>query len=159
MEQLNQTYDILELQKMSYDELYNLALWLFQKEPVNKGKQMLIYEILEWQDRNKVKLQPRKKVYLAAKISGLRKEEVAYKYEEAKKIVSSHGYEPVSPWDIKFDHPPTWHEAMRKCIPLMLSCDFYTTIDNHLTSVGVFVEDTIAIWTKFPKIHFNEFES
>jgi hypothetical protein len=140
---------------MSYDELYNLALWLFQKEPANKGKQMLIYEILQWQDQQPK--QKRETVYLVAKVSGVDKREVQHKYEEAKKIVSGHGYYPISP----IDHVPdsaSWHEAMRICIPLMLSCNYYTLVDDPLTTVGGFIEETLAQWTKFPKLHFNEFE-
>jgi len=41
-------YDILELQKMSLGELYNLALW-FKVDTLNKKKQEIIYEILDLQ--------------------------------------------------------------------------------------------------------------
>lgn len=155
MEQITKKYDILELQKMNIGDLYNLCLWL-KIDFTNKNKQLIIYEILKIQEK-----QPdakRDRVYMVAKITGLPKLEVEYKYEEAKKILEIHGYEPVSPYDIEFEKQPTWHEAMRKCIPLMITCEAYTCIDEPHTTPGGLVEDTIANWIRLPKLHFSEFE-
>jgi len=95
------------------------------------------------------------KVYIIAKVTGLAEFEVRNKYENAKVLVQSFGYEPVSPIDFV---PATsdWHAAMRICIPLLLSCDAYTIIDPvHLTPGGL-IEDTIAKWVNLPMIHFSK---
>ena len=95
------------------------------------------------------------KVYIVAKITGLSDEIVAIKYERAKLLVKSFGYEPVAPID--FIPPDTpWHIAMKHCIPLMLSCDAYTVIDEVHTSTGGMIEDTIAHWVRLPKLHFSK---
>ena len=45
-------YNILELQKMTLGELYNLALW-FKVDTLNKPKQAIIYGILDAQQDKK----------------------------------------------------------------------------------------------------------
>lgn len=95
------------------------------------------------------------KVYIVAKVTGLSDEIVALKYERAKQLVRSFGYEPVSPIDYIPANTP-WHTAMRICIPLMLSCDAYTVIDDLHTTTGGLIEDTIAYWTNFPRLQFSK---
>lgn len=150
-------YDILDLQKMELSILQNLALW-FKIDPMNKKKQELIYAILNQQ----VLMNPsessdgkKQRVYLVAKVSGLPVAEVAFKYEEARKIVESYGYEAVIPTDIV---PPNsnWHFAMRQLIPVLLGCDAYTLIDEPHTTAGGLVEDTIANWVQLPKLAFSK---
>lgn len=154
MEQITKKYDILELQKMSLDELKNLCLWL-KLDISGRNKQMIIYDILEFQQ--KLPDIKRDRVYMVAKISGIPKVELDYKYHEAKKILEGHGYEAVSPVD-HVPAPTNWHEAMRICIPLMIGCEAYTCIDEPHTTAGGLVEDTIANWIRLPKLHFTEFE-
>jgi hypothetical protein len=45
-------YNILDLQKLTLGELYNLALW-FKVDTLNKPKQSIIYEILDAQQDKK----------------------------------------------------------------------------------------------------------
>lgn len=45
-------YDILELQKLSLQDLYTIALW-FKVDTLNKPKQSIIYEILDAQQELK----------------------------------------------------------------------------------------------------------
>ena len=96
-------------------------------------------------------------VYLVAKVTGLPEKLVKKKYEMAKAVLKNHGYVPISP----LDHVPTyssWHRAMRICIPLMLSCDAYTLVDEAHTTPGGLFEDTIGGWVNMPKLYFDEFK-
>jgi len=45
-------YDILELSKMSLDDIYNIALW-WKVDTLNKKKQQIMYEILDAQEQLK----------------------------------------------------------------------------------------------------------
>ena len=95
------------------------------------------------------------KVYIVAKISGLPEAVVKAKYDRAKEVVRSHGYEPVSPID--YISPTTdWHTAMRICIPLMLQCGAYTIVDPVHTTPGGLIEDTIGQWVNLPKLYFSK---
>ena len=150
-------YNILDLQKMETSVLHNLALW-FKIDPLDKKKQELIYAILNQQQlmaSHETTDGKKQRVYLVAKISGLPPAEVAFKYEEARKVVESFGYEAVIPTDII---PPNtnWHYAMRQLIPIMLACDAYTLIDEPWTTAGGLVEDTIANWVLLPKLMFSK---
>ena len=150
-------YDILDLQKMELSILQNLALW-FKIDPMDKKKQELIYAILNQQ----VIMNPREttdgkkqRVYLVAKISGLPPAEVAFKYEEARKVVEEYGYEAVIPTEC-VPANSSWHRAMRILIPIMLQCDAYTLVDEPHTTAGGLVEDTIANWVQLPKLAFSK---
>lgn len=96
----------------------------------------------------------KKRVYIIAKVTGLPISEVMEKYEKAKSIIRESGHYPVSP----VDHVPQgsdWVTAMRICIPLMLSCDYITAIDDVNTTAGGLVEYTIAGWLKIPRLYFS----
>lgn len=96
-----------------------------------------------------------KRVYIIAKITGLPEHEVKLKYDNAKLLLESFGYVPVSP----IDHVPIvsdWHTAMRICIPLMLTCDAYTCLDDTHTTAGGMIEDTIGQWVKMPRLYFSK---
>jgi len=160
---LKKQFDILELGKLEFSILNNLALW-FGIDTVNKGKQKIIYELLDEQAKrnasatDEVQTQPatdKKRVYLIAKVSGLPEAEVFLKYESARTVVESYGYEAVIPTDII---PPntSWHYAMRLLIPIMLQCDAYTLIDEPWTTAGGLIEDTIANWVLLPKLMFSK---
>lgn len=102
---LKKQFDILELGKLELSILNNLALW-FGIDTVNKGKQTIIYELLDEQAKRnatatgETQTQPateKKRVYLVAKVSGLPEAEVTAKYENARVLVESYGYEAVVP--------------------------------------------------------------
>ena len=96
-----------------------------------------------------------KRVYIIAKITGQNQLEVALKYQNAKFLLQSFGYEPVSP----IDHVPAdadWHAAMRICIPLLLGCDSYIVVDALHTTPGGMIEDTIAGWVGIPRIYLSK---
>jgi len=171
---LKKQFNILELQQLELSVLYNLALW-YGVDSTNKGKQIIMYELLEEQERRNKDIKSndltdvethcraslpcepdtKKRVYLVAKVSGLPPAEVSFKYEEARKVVESYGYEAVIPTDIV---PPNsnWHYAMRLLIPIMLQCDAYTLIDEPWTTAGGLIEDTIANWVLLPKLMFSK---
>ncbi len=95
------------------------------------------------------------RVYLIAKVTGLNPELVAEKYAKAKALFFGLGYEPVAPTD--HCTPDTeWHEAMKICIPLLCSCDFYALLDDPSTTVGGMIENTIAGWVRIPQLVIEE---
>ena len=96
-----------------------------------------------------------KRVYIIAKVTGLSQLEVSMNYQNAKVLVQSFGYEPVSP----VDYVPLntdWHSAMRICIPLLLNCDAYIVVDALHTTPGGLIEDTIAGWVGLPRIYLSK---
>ena len=166
---LKKQFDILELGKLEPSVLNNLALW-FGVDTVNKKKQDVMYELLDEQFRRNNSTSnvetaihqtlPRKpaykkRVYLVAKVSGLPEAEVTAKYENARVLVESYGYEAVVPTEC-IAATTNWHYAMRQLIPIMLGCDAYTLIDEPWTTAGGLVEDTIANWVLLPKLMFSK---
>jgi len=156
-------YDILDLHKLD-PEVRNALALSYGVDTENKDKRTILMEILDaqsqWNNDNTVAQSPllpiaRRRVYLVAKVSGLPADEVADKYEKARKIVESRGYEAVIPIDV-VPINSSWHCAMRILIPIMLGCDAYTLIDEPYTTAGGLVEDTIATWVQLPKITFCE---
>ena len=99
---------------------------------------------------------PRKtRIYLVAKVTGLPPREVRSKYAAYKKILEESGYEAVIPTE--HVHPDSrWHAAMKVCIPLLISCDYYMTIGEPHTSTGATIEVTIAEWLQIPRAIMDE---
>lgn len=92
-----------------------------------------------------------KTVYLIGKVTGLKPKVAALKYKLAKAICQEHGYDPVSPID-HVDPKATWNQAMKVCIPLLLTCDYYALLDDPGITVGGHIERTIAEWVNIPRI-------
>ena len=173
---IKKIYDILQLHKLEPAVLEALAL-SYGVDTENKKKQEIMYAILDAQSqwnnsglpgvetmpgvetRHALPLQSpasdKKRVYLVAKVSGLPPAEVAFKYEEARKVVEAYGYEAVIPTEC-IAATTNWHHAMRQLIPIMLACDAYTLIDEPHTTAGGLVEDTIANWVQLPKLLFSK---
>ncbi|MCX7100086.1 MAG: DUF4406 domain-containing protein [Methylobacter sp.] len=169
---IKKIYDILELHALEPAVRNALAL-SYGVDTENKKKQEIMYAILDaqsqWNNSGlpgketdghpslliELTISDKKRVYLIAKVSGLPESEVTAKYEKARKLVESYGYEAVIPTDII---PPNtnWHYAMRQLIPIMLQCDAYTLIDEPCTTAGGLVEDTIANWVQLPKLMFSK---
>lgn len=161
---LTRQFDIIELQDMEYSILQNLALW-YGVDTLDKGKEVIMKELMAEQDRRAVcaEFAPsphhptarRERVYLVAKVSGLPTAEVAFKYDEARKVVEAYGYEAVIPTEC-VPANTSWHRAMRLLIPIMLQCDAYTLVDEPHTTAGGLIEDTIANWVQLPKLQFSK---
>lgn len=95
------------------------------------------------------------RIYLVAKVTGLPPREVRAKYATFKKILEDHGYEGVAPTD-HVNPNSDWHSAMKVCIPLLISCDYYMIIGETHTSAGATIEVTIAEWLQIPRAIMDE---
>ena len=91
------------------------------------------------------------KIYIIGKVTGVDQQNLSLKFEVASQRLRIGGYEPVCPLDYVAANL-SWHEAMRICIPLLISCQGYITIDPPHTTPGGLVEETIARWLQMPKI-------
>lgn len=82
------------------------------------------------------------RIYVAGPVTG--KEQLNLPaFEDAAAMLRESGYEAVIP----HDHVPPdaeWHDAMRICIPLMLTCDGVALIDEWSRSEGARLEVFVA---------------
>lgn len=97
------------------------------------------------------------RIYLVAKVTGLPIEEVRRKYAEFKKIAEDFGYEVVVPTE-HVNPTAGWHEAMKICIPLLISCDCYALLDEPYCTTGGLIETTIAGWLNIRQVRIPHFK-
>jgi len=90
------------------------------------------------------------KVYIVGKVTGVPAQDLVRKFDKAKEVIRAYGDEPVSPID-NVDADSSWSEAMKICIPLLISCDAYYCIDKPHTTAGGMIEVTIAGWLGIEK--------
>ena len=145
-------YDIISLSKMEIQELYNIALW-HKVDTLDKKKQAIIYAILDAQER--LLKSDKKRVYIIGKVTGLPRLEALTKFARAKDIIKRMGDIAISPVDC-VPAEADWNTAMKICIPLLLGCDHIYCIDDVHSTVGGFIEKTIAGWLDIVEIkYFN----
>ena len=87
---------------------------------------------------------PRKRIYLAGKVTGLSRYEAAMKFSERQKILEKEGYEVINPLNIAA-WGDDWHTAMRKCIKSLMDCDEAYFMPCWVESKGAFFEREIAM--------------
>lgn len=84
------------------------------------------------------------RIYIAGKITGLDTESVNEKFNTAKLIIKSLGYEPVSPLD-NGCASECWCEQMMSCLPMLMSCDGVYFLSDWKDSDGAKIERTFAL--------------
>ena len=93
-------------------------------------------------------------IYISGKVTGLPLQEVEDKFREAAGIVRHHGAEPVVPiyyccagW--------SWHECMKTCLALLLSCDKIMLLPDWKKSRGAKIEFLVALAAGIPILKYK----
>ncbi|MPL87606.1 hypothetical protein SDC9_33607 [bioreactor metagenome] len=91
------------------------------------------------------------KVYIVGAVTGLDPEEVRAKFMSAEERLKRMGFVPVNPVN-HVEEGTGWVEAMKICIPLLVSCDAVFKLPDYEYSKGSLLELTIA-----RNLEMNEF--
>lgn len=84
-----------------------------------------------------------KTIYIAGKVSGLPRYEVAIKFAAYKQVLQGKGHTPVVPLTL-CNKDDAWHVAMKKCISALITCDEVHLLPCWTDSPGARLEKTIA---------------
>ncbi|MCF8339206.1 MAG: DUF4406 domain-containing protein [Bacteroidales bacterium] len=98
-----------------------------------------------------------KKVYVAGKVTGLPRHEVEARFDEAERQLGQAGYvviNPVKPIDEWMD----WHQAMKKAITLLMSCDEIALMPDWAESKGARIEYYLAHVMEMPMMQLTDVE-
>ncbi len=84
-------------------------------------------------------------MYISGKITGLYLPDAMRMFEDAEKIVSKYGYEPINPItevpkNFKFD----WYEYMKFDIKILMDCEAIFMLSNWKDSKGAIIEHDLA---------------
>ncbi len=84
------------------------------------------------------------KVYIAGKVSNMKRFEALYHFNQAESHLKAAGYKVVNP--MKLVDPDTpWEKAMKICITALLTnCDKICLLDNWRQSKGAVMEHSLA---------------
>lgn len=91
------------------------------------------------------------KVYIVGAVTGIDPEAVRAKFKAAEERLKGMGFVPVNPINHVEEGTP-WVDAMKICIPLLLSCDAVFKLPDYQYSKGSWLELIIA-----RNLEMNEF--
>lgn len=84
-----------------------------------------------------------KKIYIAGKVSGLPVAQTSMKFGKHQQLLMQQGHTPIVPLDI-CTKKDTWHQAMRKCIAALVTCDEIHMLHDWQDSPGATLEHELA---------------
>ncbi len=91
-------------------------------------------------------------VYIAGKVTGLRRWDVIPKFKRAETVLMAMGYKVINPMEI-VPVTCTWSNAMRTCIiEMMKHCNKIYLLDNWHDSEGARIEKSLADMMHFEHI-------
>jgi hypothetical protein len=93
------------------------------------------------------------KIYISGKISQLTESEAQLLFENAEKVCTEMGYEPVNPMKLNHDHDKSWEMYMREDIRQMMDCEAIYMLSNWSFSKGAKIEYDLACNLGFKVIH------
>ena len=94
------------------------------------------------------------RVYIAGKVTGLPWQEVEDKFRSAAGIVRHHGAVAIVPIHYcKLEW--SWHQCMRVCLPLLLSCDRIMLLPDWKQSRGAKIEFLVALAAGIPILKYK----
>lgn len=97
-----------------------------------------------------------KKVYIAGKVTGVKRDIAESKFNNASKICIKLGLDPVSPLDI-VPSSADWKMAMKICITELLKCDAIYVMSDYEDSPGAMMEYQIAKTLGLQIINIEEY--
>ena len=84
------------------------------------------------------------KVYIAGKVSNMKRFEALYHFNQAETDLKAAGYKVVNPMKL-VDPAASWEAAMKICITALLTnCDKICLLDNWRQSKGAVMEHSLA---------------
>ena len=84
------------------------------------------------------------KVYIAGKVSNMKRFEALYHFNQAETDLKAAGYKVVNPMKL-VDPAASWEAAMKICITALLTnCDKICLLDNWRQSKGAVMEHALA---------------
>jgi hypothetical protein len=84
------------------------------------------------------------KIYISGKITGLPKDEVLAKFEDAEILLDTLGLKPVNPMKNGLSYDDCWEKHLVRDVEILLRCDAIYLFDNWIDSKGARIEKNIA---------------
>ncbi len=97
----------------------------------------------------------KEKVYISGAIEHLDLEERKKAFQEAERILSSNGYEPINPFNNGVDVNADWREHMKVDIKNLLDCDYILMLKGWELSKGCKLEFDVATSCGIKVFDFN----
>lgn len=91
-----------------------------------------------------IKINTKKKIYIAGKISGEDVASCTMKFGKAQKELEQQGFEVLNPLEIVGTWKITWEEAMKKCISALITADALVLLHDFKESKGAMIEEKLA---------------
>lgn len=98
-----------------------------------------------------------RKIYLAGKVTGLKRKDVEARFNEAERQLGEFGYVVINPVKL-LDEWMSWEQAMRKAIKLLMSCDEIALIPGWHDSPGANIEYRLSQALRMPAVHLTDVE-
>jgi hypothetical protein len=87
------------------------------------------------------------KIYLSGAITGIAREAVERKFNDAAELLKNRNYEVVNPLKVILNPDASSRTAMKRLVPLLLNCDAIYLLNDWQFSEGAKIEYMLAQYT------------
>lgn len=99
----------------------------------------------------------KKKIYIAGKVTGEKKEDCKAKFAQAQSSIEALGFEAVNPLVVVGGFNTKWENAMRSCIAVLMHCHAIILLPDWQFSQGAILEKELAMKLGIPVFEANFF--